>query len=661
MHHNRHTIRIAIAGKRDHTALGTTALHGAIEELIDSIARLSTTTLPARVQFLSGLADGSDQIITKKILDKKGVPSFYVDAVLPFTPTFYRDHPVHTLKHKATFDDLLKKCDRVICVNNEEVSKQFCQVNNADAILAAERAFEAQALLMLKRSDILFVLADPSQPIVKAGTLHTVNKARVHRIPVFFISLADSKLYVFDDETNLYDTAADIIKEQQGINQQIKMEAVLKRVIDNQRILDAYGKESVHLDLLFGSDGTFIGRYTWMERRRDDIWNSINKKLKEMITGEKVIQASEMEIKKCAQSDKPKQQDHPIVHKFKIIEKINSFYANQYRGGFIFNNRLTILAVTIALISLLIILFGLRLPMPWEKEPESSENNYEWLHDAFTVILLSLAVGKFIVLILIDRNSKQGQRRNWNERSIQTRYLAERLRVFEHLFYNGILKGIKPSLGKHLNPNFHGTAPEATYRRFEGEVSLISDKFVAPDLIALDPIESLKKLNNDLIKDQISYHTNTSKKMKELEHFLEHFGKNLNFTTIILVAIDFTILLLSLLVKKHCQEECFPFIHWLHILATPIFIAITAFFPVVVAGTNAVRFQSEAKKLKERYATMRDLLQDKHDKIEDAIAKSSKYGSQILEFYPLIAEVEQIMLDEVSDWGLLYSKEFVET
>lgn len=676
-----YTIRIAIAGKRKHENLSFLETDGRIEKILSVLNGLHNSMGQGdmlRVQFLTGLAVGADQVVTEKVfnypyVNKNGeILKPNVDAILPFSVEKYIKHPLYPFpkENYDAFDNLLKKCDRIICANSDVVSERICKEDFSHLSEATNRAYEAQALLMLRRCDVLIAIADPGDKIIPAGTLHTINRARAYHIPVIFLSLSDVRIYVFDDERIFYETVDILIKKYKDHTDEVKVLYELFNKLKNSQKPE-YGKgETLDYEQLLSENKYKEAKInTKLKCIRHSIWDYINTKLtdeylkengKEVKKGNNILICKiyfsfkeHYKIKKNIKKSKiikPIPIEKEVINHeslgviYKNLENINTFFSYQYRGGFILNNFFAILAVTLAISALGFLVF---------------EDDFEIL--ALGIILIVLAVFKFFTLKGIEKNTHTVQSENWNEKGIKSRYLAERLRVFKYLYANDILRGIKPLMGKHLDHTFKGAPLEAIYRKIEGNISFLpnanNQKFYF-----LDPIKNLEILNKDLIQGQIAYHTKTSRKMQIMEKFLEKRGEMLNKVTIGLVVIDIVILFFSVF-KELFFENCFPCIELLHKYVTPFFIGITALFPALVAAFNAVRFQSEARKLKERYAAMRDLLTEKSKNIDKILAESyiDNKGSDIIEFFPLIAEIEQIMLDEVADWSLLYSKEFPET
>ncbi len=699
-----YTIRIAIAGKRKHNGLTNLENDGRVEKILGILNEMHNKLLnktandkptddekdiynkiapgsELKVQFLNGLAEGADQMVTDKIfkynysnpIGEELKP--WVDAILPFSEDCFKYHPEYPLEDEklTKFNELIGKCKRIICVNSKEVSEKICGPNYSYRKEADDRAFEAQALLMLRRCDILLAFTDPAEGVNPGGTMQTINKARAYHIPVIFVSLADNRIYVLDEDTTYAESLhLTIPRIDIKINEDKAIETIFKKIITNQLPDYPSGEIFDYEKITLGDpDYTFFNNGLG-EEMRSEFWNSINKTLKENAENREILDKNKDAYKKHNTSFlgnlsaslrnvlskriwKPKPEKEAVdKDKSKIrilhenIDRANGLLANQYRGGYVLNNLLAVFAVGLAIIALLSLYFAVVF--------EKSELV------AFTLLLLVLAIVKLFSISMIYKNTKTGHEKKWNLRSIQSRYLAERLRIFEYLFNNGITRGIKPSLGKHLNAEFQRAPSETIYRKIEGNTSFEDDKIPDNKTTYLYPFETLNQMNSDLVAGQIKFHTSSSKRMEILENFLDHTGKILNEVTIGIVIIDLIILFLSLLFRDKEIKECFSIIEWLHKNLAPFLIGITAFLPALVASFNTIRFQSEARKLKQRYLKMFTILTEKSLKINELLTTNNEaiLGSGILDTYPIITEVEQIMLDEVSDWTLLYDKDLFE-
>ncbi len=663
-----YTIRIAIAGKREHPNLYIPDTAKRIDEILavlngihnklwskllndkpsDKANDIYNDIAPQadlKVQFLSGLADGADQLVTSKV-DSFGYSNVngkvlrpFIDAILPFTADWYRNHPSYPIEDIKIFDPLLIRADRRIYVNDEAISKKLCSGTKEEIGSAANRAYEAQALLMLRRCDILLAVADPKEKVKPGGTHHTINKARAYHIPVLFLSLADYQIYILNDDSTSYETVEMLIaRGQVKPATEDNIEDLFKETLSQQTPKSVEGVDVDFENLIFvkgykspNSDRLFV-------RWRKNIWEWINGKMGK--NADKKLVDKKIEIKVGSKLERLTD----ISNFQKNMEDVNTAFSYQYRGGFILNNLLAIIAVSIAVFMMLL---GI----------------YSHLCDfseavIFTVVIVILICLKYLTLRSILGNTKAATDDNWNDKSILTRYLAERLRVYEFLYANNILRGIKPLRGKHMNDKFKGSPPEAIYRKIEGYMSVENGGD-----FSLDPIVNMEKFNKGLVWGQINFHSRTSNKYEFLDELLDEGGAWLNKLTIGLVFADGIILALNKILPEYDGCHCSQFIEWLHLYGTPFFVLLTALFPAIISAFNAVRFQSESKKLKERYATMYELLSRKSENIQTVLdsLKVNPKGSDILELFPLITEIEQIMLDEISDWTLLYSKEFFES
>jgi hypothetical protein len=606
-------IRIAIAGKRSHAGLSLLETDGRVTMVLDSLSDCCRKR-NANTLFLSGLADGADQLVTGMVSRYQGFAQKpVIQAILPFSVSSYRNHPVYPIVNTSVFDSLLASCSSTLCVNDEESSALLCDKENPDVEKAATRAYIAQALVMLRRCDVLLAIGDPSDAPKAGGTNHTVLEARAKGIPVIYLSLADDQVYLLNNE-NIVNSLVFINTQGKGIGvSQQALDELFNDILNGQSV-GKTADEMLDKQLVAGKNRS------WLTGARSWAWRYLNTYLKRNITH--------------PDSNREGNYQGPAHAGVNALQNnaddVNGFLSAQYRGGFILNNLLAVVAVFLAASALLVVYF-----------------------EAGHTLLLVLTVIKLIVLLAIYNNSKAGKKLDWNENSIATRYLAERLRIYEYLLLNGITKGIRPSLGRHVRHLFRSSPSECLYKRIEADQSLVQGTVVS----YLNPVATLIRFNNELVKGQIAYHRQSAKKMHKLEHILEALAERLNMVIIVLVLVDIVIALMGL-PTGHGIKKVAESAEWFHDWIVPFVIAATVVFPVLVAGLNAVRFQSEARKLKERYSTMQELLA----KIAIAIdqVKPHPLGSDVLECYPLIAEVEHVMLDEVSDWSLLYRKEFVE-
>ena len=116
--------------------------------------------------------------------------------------------------------------------------------------------------------------------------------------------------------------------------------------------------------------------------------------------------------------------------------ELNYHYSSQYRGAFLLNYALAIVAVVLAAASLALLGTAGHTPLGEQiatllragghipEETAVGVAPSPWL----LPLLLALAVVKLGIVVFISRNTRRANREKWNDRAVDYRYLAERLR-----------------------------------------------------------------------------------------------------------------------------------------------------------------------------------------------------------------------------------------
>lgn len=277
-----------------------------------------------------------------------------------------------------------------------------------------------------------------------------------------------------------------------------------------------------------------------------------------------------------------------------------------------------------------------------------------------TAILAGLGLGKLAVLITILRNTHAANHHDWNDKAIDYRYLAERLRAMFYL----------PRLAS-LRPPASGAPRHAARVLRQGVVDWLFQALVRqappagpgpnaalrPDLRA-----AVAAIRDRWIENQIRYHNNNADTMGQMHRRLEGWGSRLNWVVIVAVAIDLLILGLA-------SSPCLPedWAHRLH-AASPWLLFLAAVIPAAVASLNGIRFQSECRRLAERSAAMEKILtvcRKSATELGVALAQAASNpdqdpGAWILEALALAEDCGRLTVDEVAEWSVLYAKEVIE-
>jgi hypothetical protein len=276
---------------------------------------------------------------------------------------------------------------------------------------------------------------------------------------------------------------------------------------------------------------------------------------------------------------------------------LNRHYAGLYRGAFLLNYFLATIAVLLAALSLALLgyahVFSLHGVSP---------TAFAWLFPS----LLVLGTLKLVCVSTIYLNTHNANHNEWNERAVDYRYLAERLRTMLYL----------PGAGSFKPPT--ATPPQYASRAVrQSAVDWLFDaivRSVSPTKMLAKPIQKtvnlpmikpdyvLKELRDSWIREQAEYHDSNARTMDRIHNFAAHLGKFLNIGVIAIVILDILLILADLFAPV--SEDLARTLH----SCTPLLLFLSAVFPAAVAALNGIRYQSECRRLSERSARMRAIL-----------------------------------------------------
>jgi hypothetical protein len=352
---------------------------------------------------------------------------------------------------------------------------------------------------------------------------------------------------------------------------------------------------------------------------------------------------------------------------------LNGYYAGNFRGAFMLNYFLAAMAVALATGSL--VFLCLKTLFVEEK--------------VLVGILIVLGCLKLGLLIRISLNTSVAADRNWNERSVDYRYLAERLRAMTYLPLIGSFQPPVAMPRRNANLAVRQSAVDWLFNAVIRSVSPASMPGLKTETLQLNgksrtlkflrpaPIETLTQVRDRWVGEQIEYHQTNSHVMEHVFGLLENSGTVLNKAVIVFVGID--LLVAGLFLSDRNLEV-------VHSVTTPVLLFLAAVLPAIVASVNGLRFQSECRRLAERSRQMFTILggvepsttefagqprpawRSRYDRADDMIQKMIAAAANpetdrrawtlsVLHFSESVAD---IFLQEVAEWSVLYAKELPE-
>lgn len=614
---------------------------------------------PPCIRLITGLAEGADtlayEVLNATIPGKQplaGTGSIKTElaAVLGCSIEEYRSK--RDAAHLPTFDNMLRSCSYVLPLDGKMVDGPEGKIQRA-------RLYRAQATTLIRQADILLAVPDPtSDATPKAGgTMETINQALHEGQLVVFINASTGKVNLIENIHDLPDITEDTSSPTNEWKKPLK--DWVNSIAVGSNLNQSTTTDNKLLQEYFGAHKTPCRSGKGRKRgMRERCWRWYEGLFK----GNKLPVASD-----------------PVLKPYDVYRKrateLNYHYAGRYRGAFLLNYVVAVIAVLMAVTCLSLLKF--EASHLAEGTPGTAEESHI---TPFTSWLIVLGVLKLSCLIFIFFNSRMANKNKWNDKAVGYRYLAERLR---NMYYLPKLGSFRPPAAappqkagytqmqqSQADWLFDAIVRSVSPQSLSKKANIILDnKEVEVNLLQLElPKDMVAMVKEKWIKNQVNYHIRNHTVMESMNKSMEHWGAALNW--IVLGIVIFDILLLIGLIT----HTSLPFSDFLHHNAY-ILIMIAAIFPVMVACLNSIRFQSECERLAQRSSIVRSLLdggpdikggremkaENLHKKIIDAANDPDKDpGSWAADALLLGESVAGDLTREVAEWGMLYAKELAE-
>jgi hypothetical protein len=379
--------------------------------------------------------------------------------------------------------------------------------------------------------------------------------------------------------------------------------------------------------------------------------------------------------------------------------QLNYFYSSQYRGAFVLNYLLAVIAVMLATCSLAILGANHTTQLSSLTDLVSNIQPGSEAADASRSALVMMAIGvlttlKMLVVVVIALNTRAANREKWNEMSVDYRYLAEKLRMMTYLPKAGCF-----DLPRESSPPFSSRVirQSAIDWLFNTIVRAVSPadlpdaqpiKIQPPQaasaieikrILSLHPPSTIKVIRDQWIGEQAIYHERNALTMSRLQRWTNRLSLWFGGLVVAIVAVDLILVGLELVQQLSPSQSTAARLTWFvpHVKSTtPLLVILSAILPSVVAALSGIRYQSECQRLSERSAVMRALLIGSHAdtdvrelaywQVSDRLAARIEHaadhpehnpGSWANEVLQVAEQIAAVFLKESSDWSVVYAKE----
>jgi hypothetical protein len=602
-------------------------------------------------------------------------------AVLPFdVETYRRSRPAW---FHPTFDRHLSQCAWVLALDGRYAKPN---PDTPEARNHRARAYRAQSAFLLRHSDVVIVAADPDEPGLTGGTLETAREALAFELPVVLIHTGrDSENVILIEPGEDFHAAvtqapvsiAELSRRLNGWVNQITADPDSTFSPDGPAADEVRG-QGVEILREFFDEAQIPQRLPNGKRRstvRELAWTSFYGRFEEGPTPPSDLAIAPYQPYRQRATD------------------LNYHYIGKYRGAFLVNYTFAVVAVALATFSLALLglaghtavgeeIAGLLQAAGHLAEQEIvSPRVPSWL----LPLVFALGLVKLVLVSFISRNTRRANAEHWNDRAVDYRYLAERLRG---MYYLPLAGSNQPPIAQP--PQFASRVVRQSFVDwlFDAIVRSISpaelpdakprdflptaehDGLTVRKLITPDSSRVLSRVRDGWLTRQADYHQRNSRSMRNLDQWLENSGTWLSRLVVAVVLLD--LLLITAKIRHWLPEPTLPYAKG----ATLLLIFLSAVLPAIVAALGGFRFQSECQRLAERSAVMRVLLRGR---------KNEQPGGRLLEIDILAATMESTsktpdtdpgswnhavlriaervatdFVQEASEWSVLYSKEVSE-
>ena len=643
---------------------------------------------PPLLRLVTGLCEGADtiaaQVLEGLTIPPDGQPATGTSppcletelaAVLPFDLPAYRDS--RSAGFRPEFDRQAARCAYILALDG-----LYAKPDPHTPLAAARRTkgYRAQSAVLLRHADILIAAADPDAPGKAGGTLETVQAALVFELPVVFIHTGSGAVWLIAPGDDLASTLAepppaDLDDRLAHLVSWLVAEPDLQPDADlPDRGHTKARRPGLRLLHEYFGDADLpplkVDRAGQPQRKaslREWVWTRLERRFRK---GPKPI------------ADAPLK---PYAEYRARATGLNYHYSGLYRGAYVLNYVLAVLAVALATLSLVLI---------------GATPHAAWLNPA----LLGLGTVKLAILSFIAANTRRTNREDWNDQAVDYRYLAERLRALFYLPRAGSFQPPAAARPYHAARAERQSAVDWLFDAITRAVSPAEQARLethpghdgAGDLrirvLRPAPTEALTLVRGPWVTGQVAYHARTALTLERMDRFAERAGAWLNWTVVAVVAVDIAILLLYLVIRvpgiadlltPDLAEPLHHLAHELHGHA-PWLLFLAAVLPAAVASLNGLRFQGESARLAERSAMLRLILggrprdalanppeitggrgqqaADLLDRIERAQSDpATDPGAWSLDTLRLTERIADDCVREVGEWSVLYAKELPET
>ena len=534
---------------------------------------------PPHLRVMSALAEGADRLVA----DIAMAHGFELNAVIPFAIDDYgRDfqQPAAAAAYKA----LLAAASRVLVLPG---------TRDPDS-----RAYALAGEALVAHSTILIAVWDGAAALGRGGTGEVVARAVESNVPVIHVPLDNSlpvRLLWSPFEPFSVTTRNVGVFAARPFTPE-----VLDRVLAELLLPPTAASELVQLRQFFAEperrrnwriEYPLLLALTGTQKLRRTAWNKADQRAgvhRDWAVYRKA--GNEFAVKNAEMIDL-------VEDAYAWADHTASHYAQNLRGGHIVNFTFAALAVLVALASLV-----------------------------FPAVKLQLVLVEISIIGVIIINTRIGSNDNWQQRWLDYRILAERLRPLRSLKLLAVASPPHRPARKHANAR----------RWVDWYVSAIWRAMGAPagDIDARDLSAIRNLVAEHELRGEIDYHKTNAGRMANIDKVLHRLGSQCFFATIVLCGI-FPILYFT--------------VHDLVMAWAPVFVAFSAGLPAIGGATYALRVHGDYAGAAGRSIETAEALESIRSVLQSQELPMALSGA-------LATAAARVMLVDLGEWQLTYEQ-----
>lgn len=668
------------------------------------------------VRLVTGLAEGADLLAVNALETTEANPTFHQHVeferagVIPFELEKYFES--RDKDYRPTMLKLLKNPKfRYLTILDGIYEKPSPDTSLAKT--RRRRGYRAQSNFLLRQSDVLVAVADPSLAEEKpGGTLEAIRNALSFHIPVILIrtencykvdtkSLAQGEprisVRVFYPGEPFQFVAegrrdSDDPKRLNGLIRSVVQSILADPDTENedygpQRLHSGHKKlsqyfqdQSIPPRRLLAADSKGPARLQRVPTFRERVWGRseqhFRRPVAQKITEHRdaFLRSANIETTSEDSLDTAALQNDCLkASPFKKYRdratELNYHFSGLYRGTYLLNFTLAVIAVALASVSLACLAIE-NLPS-WTK----------WL-------LVVFAVTKFGILLWIGVTTHRANHAQYSQLAVDFRYLAERLLAMQFLPAVGSFQPPQPRdaldaqrMARQSSAEwlFQAIVRSISPERFAQPIKFMLKHDGSPEAITLNVVQPEPALSGAFIRqywieEQIHYHQQSSLRHRAMADAMRSGASKWSGLVIAAVSVDVVL----------ATTEAFHLIPqgWTSaaVKCSVFLMVVAGLVPAAVAAMNGIRVQSECERLTDRHHFVRLILGGRFAdssgnvtlggywlsmsglirKIQDKASDTGNFGTWSGEVLELTEELATDMVREVSEWSVVYDREVME-